>query len=743
VVWLARSVNLEEEVALKILPDFLVRDPNTVERLKTETIRNARLAHPNIARTFEFVHDHALTAIAMEYVEGWSLAAIRVDKPQKRYLLAEITPWIRQLCSALEYAHNEGRSVHGNLKTSNLMLDQRGELKVIDFGIDRSLRAMAGQADMNRVAVTLGFMSPQQALGEDPSLLDDVYGLGATIYDLLTGTPPFYKGQVLAQVCELKPQTMSERLAELGFEDSVSLVVEDAIAMCLEKEPAKRPPNIRAVLQLLERSEVPVSVVPQGRGAEEMHEVVEEILSPAGQEQKPGQAAEGDQDAGGVAGAPWEGAEVAQPLEVHRAAAVPREAEAALAAPAQPSSETVSPVKADAPPKRGRLFQVGMVGCLAVAAIAFWLLAGHGSIGSKRKAGNVDMRFNPATNADHEIRVALVQPDKKILIGGLFTQFGDGPHRSLARLNPDGSVDGSFIGTTGGEVHALALQPDGQIVIAGDFGKVNDSTRRRIARLAPDGTLDETFRATAGANRDIRSVFVQTDGKILIAGSFDLSSGKKLNRIGRFNPDGTRDNTFDPGSGAPAIIWSLAMQSDGKIIAGGDFATFDHQPCSRIARLNPDGKVDETFKAGGGANGQVFAVAVQKDGKILMGGDFIRVDQVERNHVARLNADGSLDQTFDPGPGPNSGVRCLAVQADGMILIGGIFTSVQGMPRSRIARLKADGTLDGMFDPGEGASEVVRWVGTQADGAVLIAGAFTKCDGVERMRIARLNGGTK
>src|SRR5258706_5205860 len=244
VVWLARSFNLEEEVALKILPDFLLRDPNTIERLKTETVRNAQLAHPNIARTFDFVHDLALTAIAMEYVEGWSLAALRVDKPQKRYLLAEITPWIRQLCAALEYAHDESGSVHGNLKTSNLMLDQRGQLKVIDFGIDRTLRAMAGQADMNRVSAALGFMSPQQALGEKPSVLDDVYGLCATIYDLLTGTPPFYKGQVLAQVCERKPQTMSERLVELGIKDPIPLVVEDTVALCLRKDPKQRPQSI-------------------------------------------------------------------------------------------------------------------------------------------------------------------------------------------------------------------------------------------------------------------------------------------------------------------------------------------------------------------------------------------------------------------------------------------------------------------------------------------------------------------
>src|SRR5436190_2798272 len=275
VVWLARDVKLEAEVALKVLPEFLVRDPNTIERLKTEIGRLAKVNHPNIARTLDLVRDHSLTAISSDYVEGWSLAALRVDKPEKRYSLTEITPWIRQVCAALDYVHNEAQAVHGNLKTSNLMLDQRAQIKVMDFGIDPFLRSLGGQADVSRIAATVGFLSPQQALGEKASVLDDVYGLGATIYDLLTGTPPFYKGQVLAQVCERKAQTMAERLAELGITDSVSLVVEDTVGMCLEKEAAKRPPNIPAVLQLLERSEVPTRVAPVEDKKEERKETAD------------------------------------------------------------------------------------------------------------------------------------------------------------------------------------------------------------------------------------------------------------------------------------------------------------------------------------------------------------------------------------------------------------------------------------------------------------------------------------
>jgi len=250
VVWLARDFKLEQEVALKVLPESLLQDANTVERLKTETRRSLQLAHPQIVRTYDFIQDQGLAAIAMEYVDGWSLATLRVDRSQQRYRLEEITPWVRQICAALTYAHTETGLLHLALKPANLMLNSRDQLKVADFGIARSLQVMAAPTGLNPPAGALGLISPQLALGEKPSVLDDVYGLGATIYDLLTGTPPFYKGQVLAQICDRTAPTMTERLFELGIEDAIPLVVEDTVALCLAKDPAKRPQSISHVLQL-------------------------------------------------------------------------------------------------------------------------------------------------------------------------------------------------------------------------------------------------------------------------------------------------------------------------------------------------------------------------------------------------------------------------------------------------------------------------------------------------------------
>jgi len=705
VVWLARDAKLEQEVALKILPESLLQDANTVERLKTETRRSLQLAHPQIVRTYDFIQDHRLAAIAMEYVDGWSLATLRVDKSQQRYRLEEITPWVRQICAALTYAHTETGILHLALKPANLMLNSREQLKVADFGIARSLQGLAAPTDLNPAAGALGFLSPQLALGEKPSVRDDVYGLGATIYDLLTGTPPFYKGQVLAQICDRAPPGMTERLFELGIEDSIPLVVEDTVALCLAKDPAKRPQSISHVLQLLERSDIPA---PVSRPPPQPATPLKEPAPPPPVVETP---------------APEAPIEVVEPSEAPAAANPPELGN-----------------------RRKSILAAVAVCVVALVGVIGWLWATRGAKGpvtTSASAGSRDTAFNPASNADNEIRVALEQPDRKILIGGMFTQFGDGPRRGIARLEADGTLDETFTATVSGDVFALGLQPDGKIVVAGAFTKVNGQACRRIVRLNPDGSLDENFTPRAGVNKDIRAAVVQPDGKILVAGHFDAVAGRKQSGVGRFNSDGSRDGTFRPGAGATAFVWSLALQPDGKILAAGDFTSFDHKPCCRLARLDADGAVDMDFNTGSGADAAIYAVALQTDGKILIGGDFTRINQVERHRIARLNPDGSVDQTFDPGAGPNTGIRTLALRSDGKILIGGVFTSVDGVVLNRIARLKADGGLDASFDPGEGANEVVRWVAPQADGKLVIVGGFSRLAGGECVRLGRLYGGPK
>jgi uncharacterized delta-60 repeat protein len=187
---------------------------------------------------------------------------------------------------------------------------------------------------------------------------------------------------------------------------------------------------------------------------------------------------------------------------------------------------------------------------------------------------------------------------------------------------------------------------------------------------------------------------------------------------------GSLDTSFDPGSGANSVVWAIAEQPDGKILIGGDFTIYNGAPRNRIARLNSDGSLDAGFNPGSGANNDVRAMAVQPDGKILIGGWFTIYNGAPRNYMARLNSDGSLDTGFDPGSGANEFLYVVALQPDGKILIGGEFTIYNGAPRNYIARLNSDGSLDTSFDPGSGANEWVWAMAVQPDGKILIGRRF-------------------
>jgi uncharacterized delta-60 repeat protein len=313
--------------------------------------------------------------------------------------------------------------------------------------------------------------------------------------------------------------------------------------------------------------------------------------------------------------------------------------------------------------------------------------------------------------------------------------FDDSSLRGIARLNRDGTPERTFAPDANGTVHAIALQPDGKILLGGDFGRVSGQPRKCLARLNTDGSPDTSFNPGGVFNHEVRAVLVQPDGKILVGGSFNAN---RQNRLTRLNPDGTKDASFDSG-GANRIVWALALQRDGKILVGGGFTSFDDHPQGRLVRLNPDGTVDTTFACGSGTDEAVLALCVQPDGKILVAGDFTTLNNAPSPHIARLLPDGTADATFNPGAGANKSIRSLAIQPDGKVVIAGTFQRLADTPRNGIARLNANGSLDQTFDPGEGAGGGAPWrVALQADGRVLLAGGFTNLNGVACGRIARL-----
>src|SRR5881409_3770070 len=254
IVWLACDEELERDVALKFLPDLMIQDHSVFDQLKRETKRCLELTHPHIVRIYDFIHDERSGCISMEYVDGETLSNLRAEKEQKVFEPDEIATWISQLCDALDYAHNHAKIIHCDLKPANLMVNQRGDLKITDFGIARSLSDSVSRLTLEQGrSGTLVYMSPQQLNGERCTHLDDIYSLGASIYELLTIKPPFYSGNIDRQICERVAPSMTERRKELDIEPAlVPQLWEDAVAACLAKDPSRRPQSAAEVAQRLQ-----------------------------------------------------------------------------------------------------------------------------------------------------------------------------------------------------------------------------------------------------------------------------------------------------------------------------------------------------------------------------------------------------------------------------------------------------------------------------------------------------------
>jgi uncharacterized delta-60 repeat protein len=223
-------------------------------------------------------------------------------------------------------------------------------------------------------------------------------------------------------------------------------------------------------------------------------------------------------------------------------------------------------------------------------------------------------------------------------------------------------------------------------------------------------------------------------------------------RIARLHPNGTVDVSFNPGSGANDNVNAVALQSDGRILIGGQFTTVDTFFAGRIARLNPDGSRDISFRTGTGftrADSRpaiVYDILILANGRILVAGDFTAYNGVPRAGVAMLDQFGTL-QSFASGlQSVNGAVRTIALQRTDRnnqdeFIIGGDFTAVDGAPRARLARLDSTGRFDDTFDPGDGANDSVLGIFVQPwDGRVVVVGAFTEFNNNTNLRgIARLN----
>ncbi|MBP8822447.1 MAG: T9SS type A sorting domain-containing protein [Flavobacteriales bacterium] len=362
------------------------------------------------------------------------------------------------------------------------------------------------------------------------------------------------------------------------------------------------------------------------------------------------------------------------------------------------------------------------------------------------QTGTFDASFNTGTGADNGVRTIAVQPDGKAVVGGNFTSFNGAAVNRIVRLNVDGSTDPGFGPGTGANdvITAVAMQADGKVLIAGSFTSYNGTNRRRVARLNADGTLDGTFNPGTGPNQRVDAIVVQPDGKVLIAGTFVSVNGSSRNRVARLNANGTLDGSFNPGTGANGDVKALALQPDGKVLVGGSFTSYNGTARNRLARVNADGGLDASYGPGTGCNAPVWDMVAQPDGRVVIAGEFSAYNGTTRNRIARTNADGSLDVSFFPVSGlfdvAGAVGRRLALHGGGKILVGGSFTLANGVTHNRIARFNTNGSVDSGFNSGGGASGGIWAVATRPNGKILVGGGFTAFASNSVGRVAQLNG---
>jgi formylglycine-generating enzyme required for sulfatase activity/serine/threonine protein kinase len=297
VVWRARDERLGRTVALKFLPPEVAADAEAVVDLKRETTRCLELTHPHIVRVYDLEEAEGLAAISMEFIEGESLAKRKVAAPGGCLPASALAPLVAQLCAALDYAHGTAKVVHRDLKPANILVTREGVVKISDSGIARTLSESSTRLTGHGgdTSGTIPYMSPQQVRGRKPAAADDIYALGATLYELLASKPPFFRGDahvLMRQILEEAPLPPSVQRAELGVEgEPIPPAWEETILACLAKERERRPQTAGEVARRLATVETGSRKGPEkGQGPNGKEEELGSQVQDPGSQVRPGPA---------------------------------------------------------------------------------------------------------------------------------------------------------------------------------------------------------------------------------------------------------------------------------------------------------------------------------------------------------------------------------------------------------------------------------------------------------------------
>lgn len=349
------------------------------------------------------------------------------------------------------------------------------------------------------------------------------------------------------------------------------------------------------------------------------------------------------------------------------------------------------------------------------------------------------------TGMNAQTTVTILFNDENPPAGSVDELYNPDFNEGLALLNQPSSEPGNDsnpgVGSPGfpGQVYAIAVLTNNEALIGGDFPTYNGGigySQNDIVLVNTNGQWDSSFSMGSGFNGVVNAIGI-SGSQYLIGGGFSSYDNQPAEGIARVNASGSLDSTFNPhGAGVTNQVRALLVQTNGEVLIGGDFTTYDSIPCGYVALINTNGLLDTNFNATA-IQGSVYALAEQ-GGQIMVGGNFSIAGQTYTN-IARLNANGSLDTTFDPLLGANGIIHALAWQTNGQVIIGGEFTEVNGLDYNYLARLNPDGSLDTTnFFIGSGADNNVYSITLQSDGTFYVGGAFSMINGTHRLGFARL-----
>ncbi|MDD3262373.1 MAG: delta-60 repeat domain-containing protein [Candidatus Absconditabacteria bacterium] len=403
--------------------------------------------------------------------------------------------------------------------------------------------------------------------------------------------------------------------------------------------------------------------------------------------------------------------------------------------------------------------------------------------------GSIDTSFLPKNNL-YKVNDINIQNDGKIIVGGFnetyiytfspFSVFADiAQNPNIFRLNPDGSIDNSFIAGEGflkgydtAIINKTIIQSDGKIIVIGDFLSYNGQGANSIARLNSDGSFDSSFNIGDGFGSNIGDGFIEdggfggyriaydikltNDGGFMVGGEFASYNKNEVNNIVKLNPDGSNNTNLNKNDikGFDNTVHEIKTQDDGKILVGGEFSTYNEQSANGLIRLNANGSIDSSFDIGIGfddlkGSAYITTIEIQDDDKILVGGRFTSYNGQPANGLIRLNANGSIDSSFDIGIGFDDGegsayITTIEIQDDDKILVGGRFTSYNGQPANGLIRLNTNGSIDTSFDIGDGFDDgygyaYIYTTRIQDDDKILVGGRFNNYNTYYVNNIVRLN----